>query len=94
MKIRNAAALALVGWYLMVPPYTKSVGGGAPKGVETDAPLSDWKNLKRFNSVDKCEAQRQKWKSRATRDNPIPTFWVPYVMAACIAADDPRLKAK
>jgi hypothetical protein len=43
---------------MMVPPY-KSLGGGPPKGVETNAPLSDWKILKRFNSEDRCETQRQ-----------------------------------
>jgi hypothetical protein len=35
MKLRHAAALALVGWYLMVPPENGTA-------VNVDAPLSKW----------------------------------------------------
>jgi len=38
MKLRHAAALAVVGWYLMVPP--SKVAGRLL--VDLDAPLSKW----------------------------------------------------
>jgi hypothetical protein len=38
---RHAGALALVGWYLMVPPAHRERVGG-PITVESDAPLSRW----------------------------------------------------
>jgi len=58
MKLRHAAALALVGWYLMVPPVS------APSGTEgarlmTEAPVSRWYNHGSFDSAKQCEeAQR------------------------------------
>jgi hypothetical protein len=35
MKPRHAAALALVGWYLLLPPIT-----GIPSNLDVDAPFS------------------------------------------------------
>jgi hypothetical protein len=40
VKLRHAAALALVGWYLMVPPVNQT-----PSGlwrVEMKAPIREW----------------------------------------------------
>ena len=51
MKPRHAAALALVGWYLMVPP----VDG---KSVDSDAPLSKWTVYATSDSARKCEGTR------------------------------------
>jgi hypothetical protein len=48
MRLRHAAALALVGWYLMVPPLQKP-----------NSRLSHWKTLKVFVSEALCEAERK-----------------------------------
>jgi len=63
MNPRHAAALALVGWYLMIPP---KIEGWYFKdwhffnGVRADerAPLDNWKILKSFDSAGECEAYR------------------------------------
>ena len=44
MKTCNVAALALSGWYLIVPP----VGGDA------SAPLSQWRTIDRFDTAQEC----------------------------------------
>lgn len=84
MNLRHATALALVGWYLMVPPIYQ--------GHETDenGPLHQWKILMSFDTAQDCRidqiqliqqsAQRPPWHKKRVLDS------------ACIATDDPRLK--
>ena len=50
MKPRHAATLALVGWYLMVPPHDPDGQHANPKG-----PLSQWHILASFDSADECQ---------------------------------------
>jgi hypothetical protein len=55
MKLRHAAALALVGWYLMVPPLHKS-------GVWTRfwyGQFADWNTVNSFDSAKECEDYRR-----------------------------------
>src|SRR5208282_1563933 len=76
MMHRHAAALALVGWYLMLPPTVGPYGPG--RVYNAGAPLSSWyfyNELKsdirnpmdrahatKFHSKDECEAKREeKW---------------------------------
>jgi hypothetical protein len=47
VKLYHTAALALVGWYLMVPPSSDSA-----------VSLSKWKIVASFDSSEKCEGQR------------------------------------
>jgi hypothetical protein len=47
MKPRHAAALALVGWYLMVPQLNE-------KGVNSNAPMSDWDRVESFETAGAC----------------------------------------
>ena len=54
MTLRHAAALALVGWYLMVPPATAPNGTKGAK-LMTDAPLSRWFMHGSFDSAKQCE---------------------------------------
>ena len=59
MKLRYAAALALLDWYLMTAPPP----GGQPGGVQSvkadiKAPLSKWTIVRIFPSKKACEAQR------------------------------------
>ncbi|SRR6266852_1138209 len=49
-----AAALALVGWYLMVPPHL--VGGAA----NYDAPLKDWWIVGSFDQASECAKEQER----------------------------------
>jgi hypothetical protein len=53
MKLRHAAALALVGWYLMMPPLR---GGGKP---DDQAPISAWTVFRKFDSTAACQEWNQ-----------------------------------
>ncbi len=94
--IRHAAALALVGWYLMVPPLAN-----APWKVSTEAPISQWQVYRTFPSENECEkfqsAARAKYEP--TSDAELGTikkgtqaFARQMTFAECIASDDPSLK--
>ena len=50
-KIRHVAALAFVGWYLMMPPDSAKI----PHEVDSDAPLSHWIVVATFDTEDNCE---------------------------------------
>jgi len=89
MQPRHAAALALVGWFLLCPPLCSS---GWNKGEDTpcargefnyDAPLGLWfepPDLAQFNSLRKCEISAAEKSSK--------------IVCKCVASDDPRLKEK
>jgi hypothetical protein len=78
MRLRHAAALALVGWYLMVPPAsdwtkseptlvaTKPSVGGADYGVFGffSPRFSRWIKKGDFDSRMECDEARQHFKSR------------------------------
>jgi hypothetical protein len=51
MKPRQVAALALVGWYLMVPPPV--LHSSLP--VDLGEPLSDWRLFSIHDSAAECE---------------------------------------
>jgi hypothetical protein len=89
MKMHHAAAMAIVGWYLMVPP----TGRDFPMG-NVDAPLSQW--LKRptvYRDKDECEhvLDRHRRMTNAKNRQTAVNF---YKQAQCVSADDSRLKAK
>jgi hypothetical protein len=77
MKPHHAAALALVGWYLVAPPALPY----DPDKVDESAPLSRWDVLTKVDSESQCEAE----KARLT-GTPLGR------VAKCIVGDDPRLK--
>jgi hypothetical protein len=71
VKPRHAAALALVGWYLMVPPFSKIDQWGHPH-ADPGAPLAKWHfynesrdfthgqaHALEFRTYDECERQRK-----------------------------------
>ena len=99
MKPRHAAALALVGWYLLAPPFA------APYTPDPTAPLSQWDHEESFDSATKCEdyaadlLKTAKAKAFAARDSTNPFkaaafqgFADAQALAQCISTDDPRLK--
>jgi hypothetical protein len=97
VNLRHAAALALVGWYLMTPP---RVGDH----FFPDAPLSRWRSLDRieYPSKNACEAVRQKDVAMFPGDPeklPAERYTARTMMRgvralACVATDDPPLKEK
>jgi hypothetical protein len=76
MKPRHAAALALVGWYLMVPPGSNPVTGYWKF-------LSQWKVIGTFDSESTCK-KTQAASQRLPQQAHAPSI--------CIASDDLRLK--
>jgi hypothetical protein len=88
MNLRHAAALALVGWYLIMPP--RSVMRGF---CNDDAPLQLWKIVESFDTAAECTRSRSDASDRAKREHRDFLAYV-YSEEACIASDDPRLKEK
>jgi len=85
MRFRHAAALALAGWFLMVP--IPDIGGLIAK----------WDHYAAFESEAACEAQRLKVIDSNQADFELMGFSDQEVKRAlsrsvCIASDDPRLK--
>ena len=58
MSLRHAAALALVAFYLMVPP-RKYRDGHELVGLERETALNRWMIQKSFDSRSACETDRQ-----------------------------------
>jgi len=108
MNVRHAAALALVGWYLMVPPMDNCVGVIKEKPC-ADSPLATWSVQSKFSSEAACQenkrigdekargylmmlAARNRQSSSRASFGESTYMW--YLTAKCIASDDPRLKEK
>jgi hypothetical protein len=93
MKLRHAAALALVGWYLMVPP----INNGTP---EIDAPLSRWETQSSYNTAVECQSDLYIVVKQALADLQKPmvqdkkSLVLQFSTATCVASDDPRFKEK
>ena len=93
MKPRHAAAFALVGWYLITPPWMyRSEDLSRPVAQRhyepnPDAPYSHWRIQEGFDSAEKCASVRKSWSGAVSAENN-------WFYAVCIASDDPRLKGK
>jgi hypothetical protein len=83
MKPRHAAALALVIWYLMVPPTIP---------VEPKAPLADWMRIATYNTANDCV--REFFKHHRSPNGEHDLIAETPVWARCVSSDDPRLKEK
>jgi hypothetical protein len=107
MKPRHAAALALVGWYWMVPPtYIYPIHGNVldPNNrvvVNLNAPLTWRFNWGEYDSRSACEAKRANniqedttlEKDLKTKpSNELEEFVEMDRHSLCVATDDPRLK--
>jgi len=95
MKANHFAGVALVAWYLMVPPLVN-----APYKIDTEAPLTSWKVHQSFNTEDECReslsAAKSKYNQTATA--PIGTikrgsraFALQMVFGQCVRSDNPAL---
>ena len=90
MKLHHAAALALVGWYLMMPPWGK-----------LNAPLSEWVIYQSFDSAEVCAVARKALVDYQANYQGMAMTLITQSggnlqfdgsMATCIATDDPRLR--
>jgi hypothetical protein len=103
-KSRHFAALAFVGWYLMMPPDSAKI----PHDVDPDVPISRWINVTSFPDQDSCEkalANLQNnfqdpieldktGKLKRLDKNDAALGKARAINAACVASDDWRLKGK
>jgi hypothetical protein len=107
MKLRHAAALALIGWYLMMPPLDDV------HNPVSGAPLSTWVQGRSFDSSDDCKMTLSALRQRVANLTPeqqrqleqegtaeyghgphgtFAQFRARVELEQCIAADDARLK--
>ena len=107
MKHHRAAALALLGWYLLAPPIAHDPGRWHPKMM---APLSEWIVAKSFDFASECEKRIAEDNAKAENPQALASMtrqmndmggghvWdsndllKEMVNEHCISSDDPRLK--
>jgi hypothetical protein len=90
MNPRHAAALALLGWYLMTPPLRSPGGELAP-----EAPLSKWRSPHAYDSARECEKAKEAYVKSAKRgetQGADQAFSGAILLSQCISSDDPRLQ--
>jgi hypothetical protein len=104
MTFRHVAALALVGWYLMIPPIVRP--SGREGTADANAPLSKWVKVIRgsFDSEDACDValRRFQFGVRSNYQSAEPEALTESEFqsiqqassAKCIASDDLRFKEK
>jgi hypothetical protein len=85
MSPRHAVALALVGWYLMLPPRLHM--RTARPTFSADAPLREWKVVQPFDKATDCDLELKR-QIMDCGHCPRAGLWL---SAQCIASDDPRL---
>jgi hypothetical protein len=98
LKSRHAAALVLVGCYLIVPSFTDRLmllhGDPHTIGALIINDLSTWQTLQAYDTAEQCEAVRAALKSKDNGGAVKTDLQVEARFAQCIATDDPRLKGK
>jgi hypothetical protein len=103
---RHVAALAFVGWYLMMPPDSAKV----PHSVDAEAPLSHWITVATFETSESCEKALADVQNnrrdpieldktgklrRLQKRDPDPGLGLSRsINAGCVESDDFRLKGK
>ena len=105
MKLRHAAALALVGWYLLIPPVFSPMGRHHRSFNDLSAPVNKWDVWAKFDSRAACEKEKAHLRSEAprrlqfAREHPdqdpngnLVAVSQAWQLADCVASDDPRLK--
>jgi hypothetical protein len=96
LRIEHSVVLALVGWYLMVPPVDRYSPEVVFVGVLS--PLSEWDTVRGFDSAPECrkalkelivDFETQKWEPNVPEGE--RSLIGASEIAKCIASDDPRL---
>jgi len=90
MKLHHAAALALLGWYLLLPPITTA------GRLDASARLAQWRVDGKFDSSAPCEHIRYALRhvtvlARRAEDPPMEVEIAADHQAVCVPSDDPRL---
>jgi hypothetical protein len=85
---RELIALALVGWYLMSPPFEYLSKTTAR--VDSGAPLRTWQQGPSFDTAKECEAYLEHWRGLFPLGGGLATDSA--MMTLCVSSDDPRLK--
>jgi len=81
---RNAALLALIVWYLMMPPSPQTdYEELAPK-----APLASWEQIDSYATLRQCEKDIE----RVMNADGSPETMEEFGLFRCVSSDDPRLK--
>ena len=105
MNTRHASALAIVIWYLVIPPI------GVDNKVDAHAPLSQWRRGMGFESEKDCDdslkdaiqnpmtAAEYQAAAQATKKAKMKPLSMSEMTkrtqeSQCVASDDPRLRAK
>jgi hypothetical protein len=88
MKIRERAAIALVGWLLIAPTIDC-----ARRGLQRQTPLSEWERVDHFASQESCENYRATVIEAEKKDSG-NLFVQRYSYSICVQDDDPRLKGE
>jgi hypothetical protein len=95
MNLRHAAALTLVGWYLMSPPWKDSTHSE----WLIHAPLSQWVVIDQFDTAAECKQNWMFWfhgwlAEKPPKDPKDEEAVYEHLKGQCVATDDPRLKEK
>ena len=104
MKPRHAAGLALVGWYLLIPPAFSAMGDHPRSFNDLSAPLNRWDLWPSFDLKTSCENEKEQLRTEAPlrlnfahehpdqgRNGNMVAVSEAWQMAECIATDDPRV---
>jgi len=84
MKTRHFAALALMGWYLIVPPTTRIWWVG-PERTDSTAQMSRWTIEQSFDKAGLCQEARLATQRQSVDGSTRMSD------AVCVSSDDPRL---
>jgi hypothetical protein len=87
MNRRHAAALALVGWYLIGPPMRSY----EPAVVDWNAPVSKWLPIGFFDTAEDCRKEIEAVKPRAEEKAQQTHTKLPADPFLCLGDDDARL---
>jgi hypothetical protein len=82
MGFSHVAALALFGWYLMIPPT------GINGWPNSNAPILNWTVLDSFDTALACSNAQRHFNSGGRGTRKLTRF---RPQSACVATDDPRL---
>ncbi len=95
MNPRHAAALILLGWYLVEPPpfqnawWSRYWPWSIPHQWNVDAPLSLWTTRDKFATLKECQDEL------AATNKANAEYIASSIQAwQCVAGDDPRLGSK
>jgi hypothetical protein len=108
MNLRHAAALALVGWYMITPPFANASAPVAKWGFYNDLPPrtpnrpTDIAHAKEFDSKAACESKKAEilptLSASSVRGGDIQEWIARHNTIAshtiCVSSDDRRLKEK